>query len=98
MFSRLRSTIPNLFGLEKKASLCAPEAWLTEIFGGGTCNSGIVVTPRNAMTCAAVRCAVQAISETIGQLPIHVHARQENGGKERSPDHPLYSLLHDAAI
>jgi phage portal protein BeeE len=40
---------------------------------------------------------VQAISETIAQLPIHVHTRLENGGKERATDHPLYTLLHDAA-
>ncbi len=49
------------------------------------------------MQCAPVRCAVQTISETIGQLPIITYSRDGSGAKERAPDHPAYPLLHDAA-
>ncbi len=49
------------------------------------------------MQCTAVRCAVQAISEAIGQLPVHVYSRAADGSKERAPEHPAYRLIHDAA-
>jgi SPP1 family predicted phage head-tail adaptor len=47
------------------------------------------------MRCTPVRCAVQAISETTGLLPLHVYKRQPDGSKERASDHPLQTLLHD---
>ena len=49
------------------------------------------------MTCAPVRRAVQLISESIGQLPIHVYKRGADSSKDRAPDHPAYALLHDQA-
>lgn len=79
------------------STLSTPEAWLIEAFGATPVASGAFVTPRTAMGCAAVRCAVQAISEGIGQLPVHVYARSDQSGKERAPDHPAYRLLHDEA-
>lgn len=49
------------------------------------------------MTCAPVRRAVQLISESIGQLPIHIYETGNDGAKNRAPDHPAYTLLHDQA-
>jgi HK97 family phage portal protein len=49
------------------------------------------------MQCAPVRCAVRAIAEAVGQLPFHIYRRNEDGSKERAPDHPAYALLHDRA-
>ena len=49
------------------------------------------------MTCAPVRRAVQLISESIGQLPVHIYERGDDSAKERAPDHPAYALLHDQA-
>jgi HK97 family phage portal protein len=49
------------------------------------------------MQCPPFRSAVQAIAEPIGQLPIHVFTRAEDGTKTREPDHPAYILLHDEA-
>jgi HK97 family phage portal protein len=77
-------------------SLAAPEAWLIELFGATPAASGVSVTPKNAMTVPAVRCAVQAISEAIGQLPLHVY-RRTDGGKERDTEHQASTLLHDQA-
>jgi HK97 family phage portal protein len=48
------------------------------------------------MTCAPVACAVRAISDAVGQLPLHVYKKLPDGGKELALDHPLYNLLHDA--
>jgi HK97 family phage portal protein len=78
-------------------SLASPEAWFLELFGATPALSGVAVTPRTAMTCAPVRCAVQTIAEAVGQLPVHVHARKDDGSKERAPDHPAHQLLHGEA-
>lgn len=79
------------------SNLSAPEDWLFEAFGALPVLSGVSVSPEKAMTVPAVRCAVQAIAESIGQLPVHTFARGTDGAKERAPDHPVYSLLHDEA-
>lgn len=93
----LKSRFQKLLGFEQKSGVSNPEPWLFEHFSGGATAAGIAVTPRTAMECAPVRCGVQAISETIGQLPLIVYQRGANGSKERAPDHPAYKLLHDAA-
>jgi hypothetical protein len=61
--------------VEQKSSLATPEAWLVDLFGATPAASGIAVTPSNAMRCTAVRRAVQAIAEPVGQLPLHVFHR-----------------------
>ena len=92
----ITSKFQKLFGLETK-SLGAPEPWLLELFGAVPAISGIAVSPRVAMTCAPVHCAVQAISEAVGLLPVHTFKLGENGAKTPATDHPAYSLLHGAA-
>lgn len=65
------------------------------LFGALPTPAGVNVSPRTAMTCTPVHCAVQAIAEAIGQLPVHVYARDDDGAKQRAPDHPAHALLHD---
>ncbi len=48
------------------------------------------------MTCAPVRCAVQAIAESVAQLPLEIFEQGENGDKNANTDHPAYTLLHSA--
>ncbi|WP_159005293.1 phage portal protein [Bradyrhizobium sp. S69] len=91
------SKLQKLFGLETKGALASPEPWLFELFGGLPNASGVVVTPRTAMECAPVHCAVQAISEAMGQLPVQILKLDASGAKQPDTDHPAYSLLHDAA-
>lgn len=91
------SKIQKLFGLETKGALATPEPWFFELFGSAPASSGVIVTPRVAMTCAPVRRAVQLISESVGQLPFPVYATGEDGAKNRASDHPAYALLHDQA-
>lgn len=43
----------------------------------------------------AVRACVRVISEDVASLPLFVNRRLEPRGKERAPEYPLYSLLHD---
>jgi len=89
--------IKNFLGVETKGALSEPPPWLIDLFGAQPTNAGVVVTPRAAMACAPVHCAVQAISEAMGQLPVNVLRQSEDGSKESDTSHPAYSLLHDAA-
>ncbi|WP_213285931.1 phage portal protein [Bradyrhizobium sp. sGM-13] len=95
----LTSTIQKLFGLERKSGTASPDAWLLDTFSGQATSSGVTVTPRTAMQCAPVHCAVQSTSEAIGQLPVHAYKRGADDAKDRDRDrnHPAYVLLHDAA-
>ncbi|MFO1099047.1 MAG: phage portal protein [Xanthobacteraceae bacterium] len=77
--------------------MASPDAALLELFGATPSASGISITPRSAMGCAPARCAVEAISEAVGQLPVFVLERLAEGGKERAPKHPAYALLHHEA-
>lgn len=75
-------------------SLADPSAELLALFGASPAYSGVPVTAQSAMKCTAVRRAVEVIAEPIGQLPIHVYAR-DGETKERDPDHPVAKLLRD---
>jgi HK97 family phage major capsid protein len=81
--------------IKTKSGIANPEPWLVDLFGATPVSSGISVTPHNAMQCAPVACAVKAIAETIGQLPVHVYERGADAAKARAPDHPVHALLHD---
>jgi hypothetical protein len=89
--------LQKLIGLERKANLASPDAWLLDLFAGRPSSAGIVVTPRRAMECAPVHCAVQAISEAMGQLPVHVLKRGDDSAKQRDTYHPAAALLDIAA-
>ncbi len=61
--------------------------------GGST--SGKNVNERSAMQMTAVYSCVRILSEAVASLPLHIYKYNEEGGKEKAIDHPLYFLLHD---
>lgn len=63
---------------------------------GSMAASGVPVTPANALMFSAVFACARVIAEDIAGLPLPVYRRLDPRGKERAPDYPLYSLLHDA--
>lgn len=63
------------------------------LMGGST--SGKPVNERSAMQMTAVYSCVRILSEAVASLPLHVYRYNEDGGKEKAIDHPLYFLLHD---
>ena len=63
-------------------------------FMGGT-TSGKSVTERSAMQMTAVYSCVRILSEAVAGLPLNVYRYNDEGGKEKAVDHPLYRLLHD---
>lgn len=61
----------------------------------GSSSSGKRVNERTSMQMTAVYSCVRILSEAIAGLPIHVYRYNQDGGKEKAFDHPLYILLHD---
>lgn len=65
---------------------------LSFLFGRTT--SGITVNERTAMQTTAVYSCVRILAEAVASLPLHIY-RYCDTGKERVPEHPLYTILHD---
>lgn len=61
--------------------------------GGST--AGKAVTEQSAMQMTAVYACVRILSEAIAGLPLHLYRYNDNSGKEKALNHPLYLLLHD---
>jgi phage portal protein BeeE len=80
-----------------KRSLADPSYELLELLLGAipAAASGVAVSPESAMRCTAARCAVQAIAETVGQLPLITYQRTDET-RERAREHPAYALLRHA--
>lgn len=65
---------------------------LSFLFGRTT--SGKPVNERTAMQTTAVYSCVRILAEAVASLPLHIY-RYSDTGKERVPEHPLYTILHD---
>lgn len=63
------------------------------LFGHTT--SGKNVNEMSAMQMTAVYSCVRILSEAVAGLPLQLFRYNDNGGRERALDHPLYRLLHD---
>lgn len=61
----------------------------------GSTASGKAVNERSAMQMSAVYSCVRILSEAVAGLPLHLYQYNDNGGKEKALQHPLYTLLHD---
>lgn len=96
-FSRPRQQETTADAADEQRSLADPADWLLDLFGASPAQAGIAVTPQTAMRSPAVRAAVEAISEALGGLPLHVYAKGDDGARERATDHTAYALLHDQA-
>lgn len=60
--------------------------------------AGVSVTPDTALKISTVFACVGLLSETIASLPIVIFRYMENeDGRERARNHPLYPVLHDQA-
>ncbi len=58
-------------------------------------NSGARVDEARALNYSAVYRAISLLSNTVAMLPLPVYRRLDNSEKERSPEHPLFRILHD---
>ncbi len=67
-----------------------------QVFVFGKADSGENVNERSAMQIATVYACVRLLAETVAGLPLHLYRKTNNNelGKERAEDHPLYKLLY----
>ena len=81
-----------------KKSRDKPKNYLSTAFTFlfGPTSSGNVVTERPAMQTTAVYACVRVLSEAIAGLPLNLYRYTPDGGREKTINHPLYRLLHDA--
>ena len=80
----------NIFTAEKRAgNFIDPKNF--SAMGG----SGINVNKDTALTFSAVWAAIRILSESVGQLPIQLCERKENGDKIIRSDHFLYNIIHN---
>ena len=59
-------------------------------------SSGKAVNEFTAMQTSAVYACVKVLAETVASLPLHVAAKDADGGKTHETEHALHALLHDA--
>lgn len=68
--------------------------FLIEGFG----NEGdVTVTPSTSLRCSAAYASVRLIADTVGELPVHVFQRRDDGERERRRDHPADRILNGFA-
>lgn len=58
-------------------------------------SSGVPVTTASSMTVPALWACIRVLAESVAQLPLVLHERMDNNGRQRAEAHPLYRLLHD---
>lgn len=77
----------SVIGIERRA---VDPSWkgAALLRSGGT-------SPGAAESLSTVYACVAAISETLASLPLVLYRRTPDDGRERAPEHPLYSILHD---
>ncbi|WP_141434391.1 phage portal protein [Bacillus sp. 03113] len=86
--------------IEKRSTstLSSPSQWFVDWANGGSPSlSGVNVNETTALNNTAVFACTRIISETVASLPFITYKRLKTGGKERAPNHPLYTLLHEEA-
>ena len=72
-----------------------PPGWMIPLLEGGKSSTGVSVTVESAMKWTAFYAAVDLISNSVAQLPLHIYKRKADGGRERATGHPYYRLLHN---
>lgn len=91
--------LARLFGVEITRSYSSGpitgEELARLVDAASSTESGVSVTPQGALAISAVYACVRVIAETIASLPLHVYRYRDDGGKEKTPSHPLYTRLHD---
>jgi HK97 family phage portal protein len=90
------SVIKDFFAARavKVSDIQNPDLWLTNALSGSTTTSGERVDSEKALSLPAYFACIRCISEDVAKLPLITYRRLERG-KERVPDDPVYSLLHD---
>jgi HK97 family phage portal protein len=73
----------------------ADPSWAALVNQGALSDSGAFVDARSGESLSAVFACVQALSESVSTLPLHVYFREPNGDRTRADDHPLARVLRE---
>jgi HK97 family phage portal protein len=82
-------------GVDYRSSLSDPEKWFLQAVNGRQTITQKTITDEVALTSSAVYAAVNLISNSIAQLPLHL-MKKEGKSSNKATDHPLYDLLHSS--
>ena len=85
----------NLLSLFKREKRSADPSWSALANPGAMSASGQYVDAKSAESITSVFGAVQAISESVASLPLHVYQRGDDGERQRAHDHPLARVLRE---
>ncbi len=66
--------------------------WISSVSGGKS-KAGINVNTETALALSAVRACVTLIAESVAQLPCELYERDEENGRKKAIDHPLYDVI-----
>ncbi|WFM72953.1 phage portal protein [Halomonas sp. CKK8] len=67
--------------------------WVSSVVGRQS-SAGTMVNTETALAVGALRACVTLLAESVAQLPCELYRRDDNGGRARAVDHPLYDLIH----
>lgn len=70
------------------------QRWYSAI-GGLRSDAGPTIVPEAALGVAVLYRAINVLAHSVASVPLVVHERLDDGGKERAREHPAYDLLHD---
>jgi HK97 family phage portal protein len=91
----------GLFGSNERRSLENPANSIADArnwsVGSYTSSSSVSVNETSALGVPALWQAVNLISSTIANLPLHLYKINEDGEAEKATADPLYRLVHDRA-
>ena len=79
------------------SGVTTPAKWFLDWAGASPSSSGVTVSEQSALTYSAVWAATRLLCGMIAGLPLKVYKwLPDDRGRNGCPDHPLYSLLHNA--
>lgn len=84
----------KFFGLNITRAIIKPASTqtTTELFSRPS-NSGVLVTPQNAMEITTVFACIKVLAEGVATLPISLY-KEDNKSKVKAKEHSLYNILH----
>lgn len=84
--------LPKFF---ERRSTSSRDPSIAHVLGMRSGASGQYVSEESALQLSGVHACVQLISESIASLPLMVHQRTEDGGRQADRDHPLHTILNE---
>lgn len=86
----------SLTGKREGNLVAADSGFWRGLLGGGRNSAGVRVTPETALGLPVLQNCVTLYAESLGQLPLELYRRGQNGQRESAVSHPAYDVLRYA--